>query len=117
MIDQTEEGCWAAKLHRLKGEFLLIEPEGINAETSLTGQEVGTAATYFVHALDVARSQQATSLEVRAATSLSRLWQQQGKPDDAKQLLIEVLKGFTEGFDTDDLQEATALLAALPSHS
>ena len=61
----------------------------------------------------MARHQQAKSLELRAATSLARLWQQQGKRDDARQLLAEVYGWCTEGFDTADLQEAKALLEAL----
>ena len=64
-------------------------------------------------ALDVARSQGAKSLELRAAVSLSRLWQRQGKQDEARQLLAPIYGWFTEGFDTKDLQEAKALLAAL----
>ena len=64
-------------------------------------------------ALAIARQQQAKSLELRAATSLSRLWQQQGKRTEARQMLAEVYGWFTEGFDTSDLQEARALLEAL----
>jgi predicted ATPase len=64
-------------------------------------------------ALDVARKQQAKALELRAALSLSRLWQQQGKRDQAQQLLTEVYSWFTEGFATPDLQEAKALLKDL----
>jgi predicted ATPase len=61
----------------------------------------------------VARQQEAKSLELRAATSLARLWQQQGKRDEARQLLAEVYGWFTEGFDTKDLQDAKALLREL----
>ena len=61
----------------------------------------------------MARRQQAKSLELRAATSLARLWQQQGKRAEAHQLLAEIYGWFTEGFDTADLQEAKALLQAL----
>jgi predicted ATPase len=68
--------------------------------------------TCFQQALAVARSQQAKSLELRAAMSLSRLWQQ-GKPQEARQLLAEIYGWFYEGFDTADLQEAKALLEAL----
>jgi predicted ATPase len=64
-------------------------------------------------ALDVARRQEAKSLELRAAMSLSRLWQQQGKRDEARELLAPIYTWFTEGFDTADLQEAKALLAEL----
>ena len=64
------------------------------------------AETCFHQALDVARRQQAKSLELRAAMSLARLWQHQGKRDEAHQLLAEVYGWFTEGFDTADLQEA-----------
>jgi predicted ATPase len=64
----------------------------------------------FQQALDIARCQQAKSLELRAALSLSRLWQRQGERAQARQLLAEVYGWFTEGFDTADLQEAKALL-------
>jgi predicted ATPase len=71
------------------------------------------AEAWLRRALDVARRQEAKSLELRAAMSLSRLWQQQGKPDEARELRAPVYGWFTEGFDTADLQEAQALLAAL----
>ena len=64
-------------------------------------------------AIEIARRQQAKSLELRAAMSLSRLWQQQGQCERARQLLAEIYGWFTEGFDTADLQEAKALLEAL----
>jgi predicted ATPase len=73
----------------------------------------GEAETCFHQALAVARRQQAKSLELRAAMSLSRLWQQQGKHAAAREMLAEVYRWFTEGFDTADLQEAKALLEAL----
>ena len=92
-----------ADLHRLKGELLLRQCEGARCK----------AEACFQRALDIARHQQAKSLELRAATSLARLWQQQGKRDDARQLLAEVYGWFTEGFDAADLQEAKALLDAL----
>jgi predicted ATPase len=68
---------------------------------------------WFRQALDIARRQQAKSLELRSATSLSRLWQQQGRRHEAYQLLAPLYGWFTEGFDTADLQEAKALLEAL----
>jgi predicted ATPase len=92
-----------ADLHRLQGEFLLRR----------YGAAELAAEACFQRALDIARQQQAKSWELRAATSLARLWQQQGKRNDARQLLAEVYNWFTEGFDTADLQEARALLEAL----
>jgi predicted ATPase len=71
------------------------------------------APAYFQQALDLARSQQAKSLELRAAMSLARLWQRQGKGAEARELLAPVYGWFTEGFDTADLQDARALLEEL----
>ena len=75
--------------------------------------DASQAEECFRQALAIAHRQQAKSLELRAATSLARLWQQQGKRTDAHQLLAEVYGWFTEGFDTADLQEARALLDTL----
>jgi TOMM system kinase/cyclase fusion protein len=103
LVDQTQERFYEAELYRLQGELLLARSAEYHAETE----------TCFRQALDVARRQQAKSLELRAATSLSRLWQQQGKRAEAHALLAPVYGWFTEGFDTADLQEAEALLEAL----
>jgi predicted ATPase len=92
-----------AELYRLRGSLLLRQPG-----TSLTEVE-----TWLQRALDVARRQEAKSLELRAAMSLSRLRQRQGKRKEAHDLLAEVYAWFTEGFDTADLQEAKALLEEL----
>jgi predicted ATPase len=73
----------------------------------------GEAEACFQQALAVARRQQAKSLELRAAMSLARLWQQQGKRQEAYALLAPIYGWFTEGFDTADLQEARVLLEAL----
>ena len=70
-------------------------------------------AACYQHAMDVARRQEARSLELRAATSLARLWQAQGKVDQARQMLGGIYAWFTEGFDTPDLREAKALLEEL----
>ena len=94
---------WEAELSRLQGELLL----------QLPSPDVPQAEACFQQALDVARRQQAKSLELRAALSLSRLWQQQGQRQAARELLAPIYGWFTEGFDTPDLQEAKALLAAL----
>jgi predicted ATPase len=102
-IDKHAELYSAAEVYRVQGELLLLQatPDASQAETS------------FQHALDVARRQQAKSLELRAAMSLARLWQQQGNRDQAHQMLAASYGWFTEGFATPDLQEAKALLAAL----
>jgi predicted ATPase len=92
-----------AELYRLRGELLL--------QRSMDPQ--GEAEAWFHQALDVARRQQAKSLELRAAMSLSRLWHQQGKRAEARELLTPIYGWFTEGFDTADLQEARALLDEL----
>ena len=76
-------------------------------------QRRGVGPPAFRHALDVARGQQAKALELRAALSLSRLWQQQGKQADVHALLAPLYGWFTEGFETADLQEAKALLEEL----
>jgi predicted ATPase len=74
---------------------------------------VQEAEGYFLKAIEVARKQKAKSLELRAATSLARLWQQQGKRAEAHKLLSDVYNWFTEGFDTKDLREAKALIEEL----
>ena len=75
--------------------------------------DVSKASMYFERALGVARQQQAKSWELRAAMSLARLWRNQGKPQQARELLAPVYGWFTEGFDTRDLKEAKALLQEL----
>ena len=67
----------------------------------------------FLKAIEIARKQQAKSLELRAVMSLARLWQQQGKREEARQMLAEIYGWFTEGFDTRDLQEAKELIESL----
>src|SRR5262249_53315533 len=101
-VDTTGERWWEAELHRLKGELLC-------RHTAV--QEA--AETCFQHALTVARGQEAKWLELRAAMSLSRLWQQQGKRAQGYELLTPIYDWFTEGFDTSDLQDAKMLLEEL----
>ena len=103
VVEHTGERSYEAEIHRLTGQLLLAHSAAHHTE----------AEARFRRALDVARHQQAKSWELRAAMSLARLWQQQGKHTAAHQLLAEVYSWFTEGFDTADLQEATALLEAL----
>ena len=96
--------CWTeAELYRLKGELL--------RQQSVV--DIPQAESCFQQALDVARHQQAKSLELRAAMSLSRLWQHQGKRAEARDLLAPIYRWFTEGFDSADLQETKALLKEL----
>ena len=103
LVEQQEERWWEAEIRRLRGVLLLRQPGTPQAE----------AETWLQRALDVARRQEAKSLELRAAMSLARLWQQQGKPTEASELLAPIYGWFTEGFDTADLQEAKALLEAI----
>ncbi len=102
-VQHNEEHHYEAEVYWLKGELLLQEAP--------THQEA--AEEHFQQALAVARRRQAKSWELRAAMSLSRLWQQQGKRTEAYELLAPIYGWFTEGFDTADLQEARALLEAL----
>jgi predicted ATPase len=105
LVDTTGERQMEAELHRLHGELLLRQAV----------PEAPAAAACFQQALAVARHQQARWWELRAAMSLARLWQRQGKRAEARELLAEIYGWFTEGFDTADLQEARALLENLSS--
>jgi predicted ATPase len=119
VVNKTEERWCEAELYRLKGELTLqrvhvssAKFQGTDARP-LTSDPHTEAEACFLKALAVARQQQAKSWELRASTSLARLWQQHGKKKEAHQLLSEVYNWFTEGFDTKDLQEAKALLEEL----
>jgi predicted ATPase len=103
VVDKTGDRHHEAEIYRLKGELLLQHATGSDDE----------AETCLHQALAVARHQEANALELRAAMSLSRLWQQQGKHAEARALLAPIYGWFTEGFDTADLQEAKALLEEL----
>jgi class 3 adenylate cyclase/predicted ATPase len=103
LVELQQERWWEAEVHRLRGVLLLRQ----------LGTQQAEAEACFQHALDVARRQEAKALELRAAMSLARLWQQQGKQSVARELLAPIYAWFTEGFDTADLQEANALLDAL----
>jgi predicted ATPase len=112
VVNNSGERHWEAELYRLKGE-LLLEQGGTRRQANGNRQPWGEAEACFHQALDIARYQQAKSWELRAAMSLSRLWQRQGKRAEARELLAPVYDWFPEGFDTADLQDAKALLAAL----
>jgi predicted ATPase len=102
-LETTKERWCKAEVHRIAGQIALMapEPDAVKAEA------------YFERALTVAREQQAKSWELRATMSMARLWCDQGKPQQALDLLAPVYSWFTEGFDTLDLKEAKALLEEL----
>jgi class 3 adenylate cyclase/predicted ATPase len=100
---ETAETLWQAEINRTAGEITLKSPD----------PDAMKAETYFERALGVARQQQAKSWELRASMSLARLWRDQGKVQQARELLAPVYGWFTEGFDTRDLKEAKALLEEL----
>jgi predicted ATPase len=103
LAETTGERWYEAEIYRLKGALLLQQNSDQHAE----------AETCYHKALEIARNQQAKSFELRTATSLARLWQSQGKRQEAYDLLASVYHWFTEGFDTADLQDAKVLLDAL----
>jgi predicted ATPase len=125
IVDKNAERYYEAELYRLKGELLLAQSRRVgNAHQPVsnagavpvgcahpTGE--GEAEECFLKAIDLARDQQAKSLELRAVMSLSRLWQQQGKQKEAHAMLANIYNWFTEGLDTKDLQDAKALLEEL----
>jgi predicted ATPase len=102
-VETTGEKLWEAEVYRTAGDIALLSPE----------PDAAKAEGYFERALSIARQQQAKSWELRAAMSTARLWRDQGKRDEARDLLAPVYGWFTEGFDTLDLKEAKALLDEL----
>jgi len=109
LVDKTGERLYEAELYRLKGELTLKQSrvQSLASSVQKEGEEC------FLKAIDIAQRQQAKSWELRAVMSLSRLWQQQGKKNEARQMLAEIYGWFTEGFDTADLKEARTLLGEL----
>ncbi|MCK5363835.1 MAG: hypothetical protein KAR22_12735, partial [Gammaproteobacteria bacterium] len=102
-IDARGERWWEAEIRRLRGENML----------SRSTDNAGDAEVCFEQALKISRSQEARSLELRAATSLARLWQRQDRHEDARRLLGDCYASFNEGFDTADLRDAKQLLESL----
>ena len=102
-METTKERMFEPEIRRIAGEIALLSPQ----------RDAAKAEAYFERALAVARQQQAKSWELRAAMSLARLWRDQGKPQQARELLAPVYGWFTEGFDTRDLKEAKVLLEQL----
>jgi predicted ATPase len=131
MVSDKGERMWGAELYRLKGQLALqstpvanksqASPRRVENNSAVTNpqsltpssQAEAEAEAYFHKAIEIARRQQAKSLELRAVMNLSRLWHKQGKKKKARQVLVEIYGWFTEGFDTKDLQEAKALLDEL----
>jgi predicted ATPase len=137
-VDKTEERAYEAELYRLKGELTLQQSsvprlassvktnqkaKGKRQKAKVTNPQSpipnpqAEAEACFHKAIEIARQQSAKSLELRAAVSLARLWQQQGKQHAARNILSEIYGWFTEGFDTVDLKEAKALLQELSERS
>jgi predicted ATPase len=100
-LEETDERHWETEVHRVQGELLLMHGDEAEAEAS------------FHKAIEVARQQNAKSWELRATTSLARLWKRQGKREEARLILARIYDWFTEGVDTADLKEAQALLEGL----
>ena len=135
LVEKNGERWWEAELYRLKGMLTLQSqaslgqvsdksqpspkskvqgPKSSNPKPQLLNpKSQGEAETCFHKALELARKQHAKSLELRAAVSLARLWQRQGKKKEGRRLVSEVYGWFAEGFETKDLQEAKALLEEL----
>src|SRR5262249_16272902 len=105
MVNKTEERHDEAEVDRLKGQLTLQKFQVSGSKLQVADPQ---AEAFFLKAIEIARRQQAKSLELRAVMSLSRLWQSQGKKDEVRQLLVEIYGWFTEGFETKDLQEAKA---------
>jgi predicted ATPase len=112
-VHRIGEHFWEAELYRLKGQLTLQKFQVPSSKFQVSSNPQAEAEGCFHKAIEIARQQQAKSLELRAVMSLSRLWQSQGKRDEARQMLAEIYGWFTEGFDTADLQEAKALLEEL----
>ena len=121
VVDRTGEQCWEAELYQRKGELTLqqVNVQGSKFKVDNPSSIIriskieAEAEACFLKAIDIARRQDAKSLELRAVMSLSRLWQQQGKKTEAVRRLAEISDWFTEGFDTADLQDAKSLLTEL----
>src|SRR5262249_45188209 len=122
LVEKNDERLYEAEVYRIAGELLLRMREtesGRNGDKVLLADSpirqfpVSSPEEAFLKAIEIAQKQRAKSLELRAAMSLSRLWQKQGKKEEARQMLADIYGWFTEGFETKDLQEAKALLEEL----
>jgi predicted ATPase len=117
VVNKMEERFYEAELYRIKGELTLQKLSVVSSQLSVTDPRPLTpdpqAEACFLKAIEIARKQQAKSWELRATTSLARLWQQQGRTKEAHEMLAAVYNWFTEGLDTKDLQEAKELLESM----
>jgi predicted ATPase len=104
LMENTKETWCEAEVHRMAGEIALLSPE-----------RSAKAEAYFERALAIARAQKTRSWELRGAMSMARLWRDQGKRQQARDLVAPIYDWFTEGFETDDLKEAKELLDELTS--
>lgn len=109
IMQETGEGFEEAELYRIKGQMHLWSVEGRAPKARRHAADEDAEACFRL-ALDIARRRQGKSWELRAAMSLGRLWQRQGKTREARELLTSIHASFSEGFDTADLREARALL-------
>ena len=112
-VEETEERYYESELYRLKGELLKASGSSSSSGSKKRSEVESEIEECFNKALEVARRQGAKSWELRAAMSMSRLWKELGKKEEARKLLGDVYNWFTEGFDTKDLKEAKALLKEL----
>ncbi|HEV8713879.1 MAG TPA: hypothetical protein VGX03_13770, partial [Candidatus Binatia bacterium] len=112
-VDRTGERVFEAELYRLKGQLTLQKFQVSGSKVQVPPNPQAEAEACFLKAIEIARKQQAKSLELRATVSLAKLWQSQGKKEEARQMLAEIYGWFTEGFDTADLKEAKVLLEEL----
>ena len=103
LADADRAGYYGSEIHRLEGEL----------RRRLAPHDTEDAARCFERAIDLARHREAKSLELRATTSLARLWRDHGRREDARRVLADIYGWFTEGFDTQDLRAAKALLDEL----
>ena len=108
IVEKIDERYYEAELHRLKGD-LVLRHSGVEAETGVQTE----AEECLRKSIEIARQQEARSFELRAVMSLCRLWEQQGKKEQARQMLAEIYGWFSEGFDTKDLIDAKALIEQL----
>jgi class 3 adenylate cyclase/predicted ATPase len=111
--DRTGEGFWSAELHRVHGELLIRAAASPSDGAASPVKDTPQPEALFLKAIEIARGQQAKSLELRASISLARLWQRQGRITEARQLLEAIYRWFSEGFDTPDLKAADQLLREL----